>query len=111
LGNTWCGHTNAICKCEIANNRKLGGGHSFTHSFIWERFSLCNTIINEVCYHAQFKKHFFKRNIFISFTWVLYLHVHLHTRRGHWIPLQMVVSHDVIVGNWTQDLWKATQCS
>jgi hypothetical protein len=29
-----------------------------------------------------------------------------HTRRGHQIPLQMVVSHHVIPGNWTQDLWK-----
>jgi hypothetical protein len=22
-----------------------------------------------------------------------------HTRRGHWIPLQMVVSHHVVAGN------------
>jgi hypothetical protein len=27
-----------------------------------------------------------------------------HTRRGHQIPLQMVVSHHVVAGNWTQDL-------
>jgi hypothetical protein len=33
-----------------------------------------------------------------------------HTRRGHWIPLQMVVSHHVLVGNWTQVLWKSNQC-
>ena len=26
-----------------------------------------------------------------------------HTRRGHGIPLQMVVSHHVVAGNWTQD--------
>ena len=25
-----------------------------------------------------------------------------HTRRGHWIPLQMVMSHHVVAGNWTQ---------
>ena len=30
-----------------------------------------------------------------------------HTRRGHQIPLQMVVSHHVVAGNWTQDLWRA----
>ena len=29
-----------------------------------------------------------------------------HSRRGHRIPLQMVVSHHVVAGNWTQDLWK-----
>jgi hypothetical protein len=25
--------------------------------------------------------------------------------------LQMVVSHHVGAGNWTQDLWKCSQCS
>jgi hypothetical protein len=30
-----------------------------------------------------------------------------HTRRGHQIPLKMVVSHYVFVGNWTQDFWKS----
>jgi hypothetical protein len=33
-----------------------------------------------------------------------------HTRRGHRIPLQMVVSHHVVAGIWTQDLWKSSQC-
>jgi hypothetical protein len=32
-----------------------------------------------------------------------------HTRRGHLIPLQMVVNHHVVTGNWTQDLWKSKQ--
>ena len=34
-----------------------------------------------------------------------------HTRRGHRIPLQMVVSHHVVAGNWIQDFWKNSQCS
>ena len=34
-----------------------------------------------------------------------------HLRRGHRIPLQMVVSHHVVAGNWTQDLQKSSQCS
>jgi hypothetical protein len=34
-----------------------------------------------------------------------------HTRREHQIPLQMVVSHQVVSRNWTQDLWKSSQCS
>ena len=29
-----------------------------------------------------------------------------HLRRGHRIPLQMVVSHHVFAKNWAQDLWK-----
>ena len=32
-------------------------------------------------------------------------------RRGHQIPLQMAVSHHVVAGNWTRDLWKESQCS
>jgi hypothetical protein len=34
-----------------------------------------------------------------------------HTRRGHRIPFQMVVSHRVVAGIWTRDLWKSSQCS
>jgi hypothetical protein len=30
-----------------------------------------------------------------------------HIRRGHQIPLQMVVNLHVIAGNWTQDHWKS----
>jgi hypothetical protein len=29
----------------------------------------------------------------------------------HMISLQMAVSHHVVAGNWTQDLWKSSQCS
>jgi hypothetical protein len=32
-------------------------------------------------------------------------------RRGHQIPLQMAVSHHVVAGNQTQDLWRSSQCS
>jgi len=34
-----------------------------------------------------------------------------HTRRGRQIALQIVVSHHVVAGNWTQDLWKSSQCT
>jgi hypothetical protein len=32
-------------------------------------------------------------------------------QRGHETPLQMVVSHHVVAGNWTQDLWKSGRCA
>jgi hypothetical protein len=36
------------------------------------------------------------------FMWVEYtVAVFRHTRRGHRIPLHMVVSHHVVAGNWT----------
>jgi hypothetical protein len=34
-----------------------------------------------------------------------------YTRRGHQISLRVVVSHHVVAGIWTQDLWKSSQCS
>ena len=34
-----------------------------------------------------------------------------HTRRGRQISLWVVVSHHVVAGIWTQDLWKGSQCS
>jgi hypothetical protein len=39
----------------------------------------------------------------------IYCHCLRHTRRRHQIPLQMVVSHHVGAGNWTQDLWMSSQ--
>ena len=37
------------------------------------------------------------------------LHLHPQVKRGHQIPLHMVVSHHVFAGNWTQDLWRAAR--
>jgi hypothetical protein len=48
--------------------------------------------------------------LFIMHT-VFCLHACLQARRGHQISLLMVVSHHVVAGNWTQDLWKSRQCS
>jgi hypothetical protein len=50
---------------------------------------------------------FLKSYLFILFTWI---HCS-YTRRVHQIPLQMVVSHHVVAGDWTLDLWKNRQCS
>jgi hypothetical protein len=59
-----------------------------------------------------------KENIWLK-KWIIYLFyvyeytvaVFRHTRRGHQIQLQMVVSHHVVAGNWTQDLWKTSAVS
>jgi hypothetical protein len=34
-----------------------------------------------------------------------------HTKRGHQISLQVVVSHHMVAGIWTQDHQKSSQCS
>lgn len=52
----------------------------------------------------------FMYGVFVN-VWVLCLHVCLHARRGRQISLQMAGSHHVMSGNWTQDLWKYSQCS
>jgi hypothetical protein len=50
---------------------------------------------------------FFKKDLFIicKFT----VAVFRHTRRGSQILLWMVVSHHVVAGIWTLDLWKSSQ--
>ena len=53
---------------------------------------------------------------FLRFIYLLVIYkytvaVFRHPRRGHQTSLQLVVSHHVVAGNWTQDLWKSSQCS
>jgi hypothetical protein len=50
-------------------------------------------------------------SIYIFIVYEYNVAVFRHTRRRHKILLQMVVSHHVVAGNWTQDLWKSNQCS
>lgn len=52
---------------------------------------------------THFRATFFFKDLF---------NVHEHTvaRRGYQFPLQMVASHYVVAGNWTQDVWKRSQC-
>jgi hypothetical protein len=52
---------------------------------------------------------FFLRCIYLLY--VSTLVVFRHSSRGHQISLRMVMSHHVVAGNWTQDLWKSSQCS
>jgi hypothetical protein len=69
----------------------------------------CVPLILPLHFHYYLiKKNFFK--LFIYFMYVSYtvsytVAVFRHTRRGHRIPLKMVVSHHVVAGNQTQDLW------
>ena len=67
----------------------------------------CAEVIGTCCY----TQHFLKDLFIYSCVWVLCLHVWLYARRGHQIPLWMVMSHHVGAGNWTQDPWKSSQCS
>jgi hypothetical protein len=54
---------------------------------------------------AQLTLTFFKKDLFIYlFIYFIYMNEHTvaifrHTRRGHQIPLQIVVSHHVVAGN------------
>jgi hypothetical protein len=52
---------------------------------------------------------FFFKDLFIIYKYTVA--VFRHTRRGHQISSQMVVSHHVVAGNRIQDLWKSSQCS
>ena len=80
------------------------------------------SVSSYVCRHCQFTGSCFFNVpyllclcLFLSFERFIYLFIYLftylfnvcgysvavfrHTRRGHWIPLQMVVSHHVVAGN------------
>jgi hypothetical protein len=48
---------------------------------------------------------FFFKDLFIICKYTVFR----HTRRGHQISLRMVVSHHVVAGIWTLDLWKSSQ--
>ena len=68
----------------------------------------CNIkyLYSELNMHAGFFFFLFK----IYFKCEYIVTVFRHIGRGHQIPLQMDVSHHVVAGNWTQDLWKNSQC-
>jgi hypothetical protein len=61
------------------------------------------------CYEWGKKLCFFKIYLFIICKYTVA--VFRHSRRGHRIILQMVVSHHVVTGNWTQNLRKSSQSS
>jgi hypothetical protein len=46
--------------------------------------------------------------IYLFYVYDYTVAVFRHTRRGHQIPLHMVVSHHVVTGNSTQDPWKSS---
>jgi len=60
---------------------------------------ICNyiRILNYSVNLRTFTRDFFKMYLFIIYKYTVA--VFGHTRRGHQIPLQMVVSHHVVAGN------------
>jgi hypothetical protein len=70
--------------------------------------SMCTFVI-DINFYISWISFFLK--IYLFYLYEYTVAVFRHTRRGHPIPLQMVVSHHVVAGIWTQDLWKSGQCS
>jgi len=46
---------------------------------------------------------------FLNIYFIYYIWVHCSCLQIHQISLQMVVSHHVVAGNWTHDLWKSSR--
>jgi hypothetical protein len=73
----------------------------------------CSTVIPQINLQAppaqepdnflECRNLIFKKDLFIIICKYT-VAVFRHTRRGHRIQLQMVVSHHVVAGNWSQDL-------
>jgi len=51
----------------------------------------------------------YRFKIYLFYVYEYAVAVFRHTRRGHQISLQMIESHHVFSGIWTQDLWKSRQ--
>ena len=62
--------------------------------------------------HTSGHLHTWQLSIFICLFYVYEytIDVFKHTRRRHQMPLHLVLSQYVIAGNWTQELWKNSQC-
>ena len=60
------------------------------------------------CTHPHMSKILLKRIIHLFYVCKYIVALFRHTRKGHQIPLQ---TYHEIAGNWTQDLWKNSQCS
>lgn len=61
--------------------------------------------IKGMCHHREVETCFPPpRFIYLLLYTVFSLHVYLHSRRGRQISLELVVSHHVVAGDWTQYL-------
>jgi hypothetical protein len=59
---------------------------------------------------SKYTSLFFLRFIYLLYVSTLYtVAVFKHSRRGSQISLKMVVSHHVVAGIWTPDLWKSSR--
>jgi hypothetical protein len=79
----------------------------FVYLFVWFCFIL--VYLGFLCVCFLFFKIYLFMYVFIICKYSVA--VFRHTRRGHQISSWMVVSHHVVAGIWTQDLWKSSQCS
>jgi hypothetical protein len=99
----------------------LFGHHSskgtFSPFYAYLSMSSLSSVSLKLCFlEKQTSVNVFRSLLFCFLKIYLFLYEHTvavfrHTRRGHQIPLQMGLNHHVAAGNWTQDLWKSSQCS
>ena len=82
---------------------------SLVFSLSWTREHVYVCIFDVRSLHLSLPFSFKDRYIYLFA--VFCLHVSLQARRGCRISLQMIVNHHVVAWNWTQDLWKSSQCS
>jgi hypothetical protein len=98
----------------------LGQAHSFHYTWV------CSLMHTHTHTHTHIHTHIYVSfmlwlypisSLFFYLLVFFYLYEYTTTVFRHTLekcirsPLQMVVNHHVIAGNWTQDLWKSSQCS
>jgi hypothetical protein len=68
-----------------------GYGRAYRHSLTW-------ILVIILPNNKEIEVHLFlKRFVYLFYEYTVA--VFMHTRKGHWTPLQMVVSHHVVAGN------------
>jgi hypothetical protein len=76
--------------------------HTYTHTFTYIHTYMCIQCKYMLAYtHMYIHTYNVNEVLFFGF-FFMYEHtvaVFRHTRRGHWIPSQMVVTHHVVAGN------------
>ena len=77
----------------------------FKYKLLFQHSLIINTMWSKITLHAFLERFTFNYLFYVCGYTVT---VFRHTRGGHRIPLQMVVSHHVVTGNWTWDLWKSS---
>ena len=106
-------HTNG-CKhtCVWSHMHTHRHAHIGIYPFRCTQAHTCSSTNTQTHSHKWTPTHMTTKYIVICLFYVYKYtaNVFRHTSKGHQMPLHLVLSQYVVAENWTQDLWKSSQC-